>query len=106
MEELRANKLDVIKEEKGNILVINTFCFIDNSKAESIKMILQFADKKEHYITYKVFVIGCLSQRFRLDLEKQNSLVVILRHKFGIQIVIGIEKKTTNQGFIQKKLWQ
>ena len=50
MGQLRANNMDVVHEEKGNIVVINTCGFIDNAKAESINTILEYADKKERGI--------------------------------------------------------
>lgn len=58
-------------ENEGNIIVINTCGFIDNAKAESVNMILEYADKKERGIVDKVFVTGCLSERYRPDLEKE-----------------------------------
>ena len=58
-------------EDEGNIIVINTCGFIDNAKAESVNMILAYADKKERGLVDKVFVTGCLSERYRPDLEKE-----------------------------------
>ena len=58
-------------EDEGNIIVINTCGFIDNAKAESVNMILNYADKKERGLVDKVFVTGCLSERYRPDLEKE-----------------------------------
>ena len=52
-------------------MVINTCGFIDNAKAESVNMILEYADKKEKGLVDKVFVTGCLSERYRPDLEKE-----------------------------------
>jgi ribosomal protein S12 methylthiotransferase len=75
MGQLRANGKDVAHEapaaEEGNIIVINTCGFIDNAKAESVNMILEYADKKEKGLVDKVFVTGCLSERYRPDLEKK-----------------------------------
>ena len=71
MGQLRANGKDVVHEQEGNIVVINTCGFIDNAKAESVNMILEYADKKERGIVDKVFVTGCLSERYRPDLEKE-----------------------------------
>ena len=58
-------------EDEGNIIVINTCGFIDNAKAESVNMILEYAEKKERGLVDKVFVTGCLSERYRPDLEKE-----------------------------------
>jgi len=71
MGQLRASGKDVVHEEEGNIVVINTCGFIDNAKAESVNMILEYADKKEKGLVDKVFVTGCLSERYRPDLEKE-----------------------------------
>jgi ribosomal protein S12 methylthiotransferase len=72
MGQLRASGKDVEHEapaeSEGNIIVINTR-FIDNAKAESVNMILEYADK-ERGLVDKVFVTGCLSERYRPDLEK------------------------------------
>lgn len=75
MGQLRANGKEVAHEapeaEEGNIIVINTCGFIDNAKAESVNMILEYADKKERGLVDKVFVTGCLSERYKPDLEKE-----------------------------------
>ncbi|MFT5752969.1 MAG: ribosomal protein S12 methylthiotransferase [Flavobacterium sp.] len=74
MGQLKANGKEVTheaKEDEGNIIVINTCGFIDNAKEESVNMILEYADKKERGLVDKVFVTGCLSERYRPDLEKE-----------------------------------
>ena len=74
MGQLKANGKEVTheaKEDEGNIIVINTCGFIDNAKEESVNMILEYADKKEKGLVDKVFVTGCLSERYRPDLEKE-----------------------------------
>ena len=74
MGQLKANGKEVTheaKEDEGNIIVINTCGFIDNAKEESVNMILEYADKKERGLIDKVFVTGCLSERYRPDLEKE-----------------------------------
>lgn len=71
MGQLKANGKEVVHEEEGNIVVINTCGFIDNAKAESVNTILEYADKKDRGIVDKVFVTGCLSERYRPDLEKE-----------------------------------
>ena len=53
----------------ANIVVINTCGFIDKAKEESINTILHFADKKDRGEIDKLFVTGCLSQRYKDDLE-------------------------------------
>jgi ribosomal protein S12 methylthiotransferase len=59
----------------ANIVVINTCGFIDRAKEESINTILLFADKKERGEIDKLFVTGCLSQRYKDDLEVEIPLV-------------------------------
>ena len=75
MGQLLASGKDVVHEapadQEGNIIVINTCGFIDNAKAESVNMILEYADKKDRGLVDKVFVTGCLSERYRPDLEKE-----------------------------------
>ena len=74
MGQLKANGKEVTHESKndeGNIIVINTCGFIDNAKEESINTILEYADKKEKGLVDKVFVTGCLSERYRPDLERE-----------------------------------
>ncbi len=69
MGQLRANGKEVVHQEEGNIVVINTCGFIDNAKEESVNTILEYAQKKEEGAVDKVFVTGCLSERYKPDLE-------------------------------------
>lgn len=72
MGQLKANNKDVAHEtDDGNIVVINTCGFIDNAKEESVNTILNFVDQKENGLVDKVFVTGCLSERYKPDLEKE-----------------------------------
>lgn len=72
MGQLKANGKEVRHEaEEGNIIVINTCGFIDNAKEESVETILDFVQKKEDGVVDKVFVTGCLSERYKPDLEKE-----------------------------------
>jgi ribosomal protein S12 methylthiotransferase len=74
MGQLKANNKEVVHEdakEDGNIVVINTCGFIGDAKEESINSILHFVDKKERGLVDKVFVTGCLSERYKSDLEKE-----------------------------------
>ena len=59
------------EEEEGNIVVINTCGFIDNAKQESIDTILHYADKKQRGEVDHVYVTGCLSERYKPDLEAE-----------------------------------
>jgi len=71
MGQLRANNKEVVHEEEGNIVVINTCGFIANAKEESINTILEYVQKKEDGLVDKVFVTGCLSERYKPDLQKE-----------------------------------
>lgn len=74
MNQLKANKFDVTHEEDNSdasTVIINTCGFIENAKQESIDTILQFADAKEQGLVDKVIVTGCLSERYKPDLEKE-----------------------------------
>ncbi len=74
MTQLKANKFDVeheAKQDDSEIVIINTCGFIDNAKQESIDTILRYVDAKEEGQVEKVFVTGCLSQRYKDDLEKE-----------------------------------
>ena len=71
MGQLKANNKEVVHEEEGNIVVINTCGFIANAKEESVNTILEYAQKKEEGLVDKVFVTGCLSERYKPDLEKE-----------------------------------
>ena len=71
MGQLKANGKDVVHEEDGNIVVINTCGFINNAKEQSVNTILEFMQKKEAGEVDKVFVTGCLSERYKPDLQKE-----------------------------------
>ncbi len=71
MGQLKASGKDVVHEQEGNVVVINTCGFINNAKEESVNTILEFMQKKEAGEVDKVFVTGCLSERYKPDLEKE-----------------------------------
>lgn len=71
MGQLRANNKEVVHEQEGNIVVINTCGFIDNAKEESVNTILEYVQQKEAGEVDKVFVTGCLSERYKPDLQKE-----------------------------------
>jgi len=71
MGQLKASGKDVVHEKEGNIVVINTCGFINNAKEESVNTILEFMQKKEEGEVDKVFVTGCLSERYKPDLQKE-----------------------------------
>ena len=61
MGQLKASGKEVVHEEEGNVVVINTCGFINNAKEESVNTILDYMKKKEDGEVDKVFVTGCLS---------------------------------------------
>ena len=71
MGQLKAGGKNVVHEQQGNIVVINTCGFINNAKEESINTILDYVQQKEAGLIDKVFVMGCLSERYKPDLEKE-----------------------------------
>jgi len=78
MGQLKANNFDVEHESQkndSNIIIINTCGFIDNAKQESIDTILHYAEQKEKGKIDKLYVTGCLSERYKPELEKEIPLV-------------------------------
>ncbi len=74
MGQLEANGKEVVHQDKnddGNIVVINTCGFIGKAKEESIDTILHYVEKKETGDIDKVYVTGCLSERYKPDLENE-----------------------------------
>lgn len=71
MGQLRANQQQVVHEEEGNIVVINTCGFIGTAKEESVNTILEYVQKKEAGLVDKVYVTGCLSERYKPDLQRE-----------------------------------
>lgn len=71
MGQLKANDKEVFHEEKGNIVVVNTCGFIENAKEESVNMILNQIQKKQRGEIDQLYVTGCLSERYKSDLEKE-----------------------------------
>ena len=71
MGQLRASGKEVVHEKEGNIVVVNTCGFIDNAKEESVNTILEQIQKKKAGDVDKIYVTGCLSERYKPDLEKE-----------------------------------
>lgn len=74
MGQLKANGKEVTHEaqnDEANIVVINTCGFIDNAKEESVNTILDYVERKKNGLVDKVFVTGCLSERYKPDLEAE-----------------------------------
>jgi len=78
MGQLRANDFEVVHESNRNdasVVIINTCGFIDNAKQESIDTILHYARKKEQGKIDRLIVTGCLSERYKPDLEREVTNV-------------------------------
>ena len=71
MGQLKASDKTVVHEEEGNIVVVNTCGFINNAKEESVNTILDQIQKKQSGVIDQLFVTGCLSERYKSDLEKE-----------------------------------
>lgn len=90
MGQLKASGKEVVHEKRGDIVVINTCGFIDNAKQESINTILDAVEAKKRGEIEKVFVTGCLSERYKPDLIKEipdvdqyfgtRDLPILLKH--------------------------
>mgnify|MGYP001216733785 FL=1 len=78
--QLKANNKNVVHEEDGNIIVINTCGFIDNAKQESIDTILHYSELKKKGKIDRLYVTGCLSERYKDDLIKE---IPDVDHFFG-----------------------
>ncbi len=78
MTQLKGNGIRVTHEADGNennIVIINTCGFIDNAKQESIDTILKYTEAKQEGLIEKIYVTGCLSQRYREQLEAEIPTV-------------------------------
>ena len=80
MGQLQASGKEVVHEDRGDVVVINTCGFIDNAKEESINTILDFVEAKKRGEVEQVFVTGCLSERYKPDLIRE---IPDVDHYFG-----------------------
>jgi len=91
--QLKGNDINTEHEstnDDSNIVIVNTCGFIDNAKQESIDTILRYADAKSDGLIDKLYVTGCLSQRYKDDLEKEIPSVDAF---FGTREVPALLKK-------------
>lgn len=102
MKQLLANgytvKHDPAKPE-GEIAVINTCGFIGDAKEESINTILGFAEAKKNHKLSKLFVMGCLSERYMDELRTEIPEVDNFYGKFGWKTLISDLGKSYQQDF-------
>ncbi|MEM8892964.1 MAG: 30S ribosomal protein S12 methylthiotransferase RimO [Bacteroidota bacterium] len=117
--QLKGNDINAVHESEkddSNIVIINTCGFIDNAKQESIDTILRYADAKEQGEVEKVYVTGCLSQRYKDDLEQEIPQVdaffgtmelPLLLRKFNADYkhdLVGERVTTTDQHYSYLKI--
>ncbi len=91
--QLKGNKVEATHEattDDANIIIVNTCGFIGDAKQESIDTILRYADAKEEGAIDKLYVMGCLSQRYKDDLEEEIPAVDAF---FGTMELPGLLKR-------------
>ena len=91
MKQFEANGYDCVHDSEtpdGEIAVINTCGFIETAKEESINTILEFVNRKEHGQLRQLYVMGCLSQRYKEELEKEIPEVDKFYGKFNFKQLI------------------
>lgn len=92
MKQFEANGYHCVHDSKrpqGEIAVINTCGFIEDAKQESIDTILEFVQRKQEGRLKKLYVMGCLSQRYQKELEKEISEVDKFYGKFNYKQLLG-----------------
>jgi len=91
MGQLDANQFEVTCEaenSKAEVVIINTCGFIGDAKEESIDMILQFVEAKKAGLIEKLFVMGCLSERYKTDLQREMPEVDKFFGKFDWKLIV------------------
>ena len=102
MRQLSLNGYDVQHDPakpRGRIVVINTCGFIGDAQEESINTILHYSELKKQHKIDKIFVMGCLSQRFKEDLQKEIPEVDYYFGKFNFQELLPLLGKTYQSNF-------
>lgn len=92
MKQFQANGYHCVHDSKrpqGEIAVINTCGFIEDAKQESIDTILEFVQRKQEGRLKKLYVMGCLSQRYQKELEKEIPEVDKFYGKFNYKQLLG-----------------
>ncbi|MBB3187953.1 30S ribosomal protein S12 methylthiotransferase RimO [Microbacter margulisiae] len=87
------------EKPEGRIVIINTCGFIGDAQEESINTILQFAELRKQKKIDKLFVMGCLSQRYLKELEEEIPEVDHYYGKFNFNEILGDLSKTYNPNF-------
>lgn len=92
MKQFEANGYHCVHDSKrpqGEIAVINTCGFIEDAKQESIDTILEFVQRKQEGKLNRLYVMGCLSQRYKEELEKEIPEVDKFYGKFNYKQLLG-----------------
>lgn len=89
--------------EDSDIVVLNTCGFIGDAKEESVNTILQFVDAKSRGDVEKLYVMGCLSERYKADLENEIPEVDKYFGKFDLKALVGELKATYRPEFIYER---
>lgn len=87
----------------SNVVVINTCGFINDAKEESVNTIMQFVDAKSRGAIEKLYVMGCLSERYKTDLEKEVPEVDKFFGKFDLKALVTELKATYRPEFIYER---
>ncbi len=106
LNQLSMDGFDVVHDSNdtdSDIVVINTCGFIHDAKEESVNTILQFVDAKGRGEIDKLYVMGCLSERYKTDLEKEVPEVDKFFGKFDLKALVGELKVTYRPEFIYKR---
>jgi len=106
LNQLSMDGFDVVHDSNdtdSDIVVINTCGFIHDAKEESVNTILQFVEAKGRGDIEKLYVMGCLSERYKLDLEKEVPEVDRFFGKFDMKAVVSELKATYRPEFIYER---
>lgn len=106
LNQLSMDGFDVVHDSNdadSDIVVINTCGFIHDAKEESVNTILQFVDAKSRGDIDKLYVMGCLSERYKTDLEKEVPEVDKFFGKFDLKALVGELKATYRPEFIYER---
>ena len=93
------------EQPKGEICIINTCGFIGDAKEESINMILQMAERKKHRQLRQLIVMGCLSERYRAELEAELPEVDAYFGKFDFQAIPALLGSYSSAGYPRPLPW-
>ena len=106
LNQLSMDGFDVVHDSNdtdSDIVVINTCGFIHDAKEESVNTILQFVDAKSRGEIDKLYVMGCLSERYKTDLEKEVPEVDKFFGKFDLKALVSELKATYRPEFIYER---